>query len=644
MDRNNTFGPIFVGTLFILFLAVYIITPLFFIEIKQNDWVTGFIPILMVNAELKFCVLIVFVSAVIGMIWIRIHFHGKIASYPPSFLVFCGIFVLSIIFSSISAHNSARAWVSSFQWHFLPLGLVFSLFQIKWNRKRTSYFILSILVGGVTSCLLVMDQHYEWTEWSHRLPRLGFGALIYNQNFAAEYHAPLLPLCMALFFFLHNRTAKFFLFFFICFIFLPALSLSLARGAWVGLMGGCGITGLFFLFVCLKKIINQKNRSVDEIVSFSTPSQNSLGTHSYKAFGIISASFVMLSLALPFYLYTSDYWKKRTSTEEPTKASNSSSLEINELKSIIPTDGKGGSNRRLELWQDAINASISSDSFWGKGTDHYELHFHESAEISDPKTGSTLVRFVHNDFLQVLYENGILGLIGFLGLWAVLFWYAFHAVAVCLKSDDNKNLGLVIGLIAACLTFLIECFFEFPSRSPCSILIGWSCFGLLFALSHQLNNKEFLQKITLKPLGKLIIGAAGIFIIPYSAFLANDLFWSNIYHFQGRIAGDYGEKEKSLGFHKKSIEYCPWMHRSRKWEAFYLLTYKKQFPEALLSINQTLKMNPGCLVAHQNKISLLRKEFKDEKKALKAYQEMENAAPFHPYTLLESRKFSSLKR
>ena len=27
--------------------------------------------------------------------------------------------------------------------------------------------------------------------------------------------------------------------------------------------------------------------------------------------------------------------------------------------------------------------------------------------------GSTLVRFVHNDFIQILYENGIIGLIGF---------------------------------------------------------------------------------------------------------------------------------------------------------------------------------------------------------------------------------------
>ena len=62
-----------------------------------------------------------------------------------------------------------------------------------------------------------------------------------------------------------------------------------------------------------------------------------------------------------------------------------------------------------------------SDLLLGKGTDHYELHFHESAELSDKTTGGTLVRFVH-DFLQTLYENGLLGLIGFGGIWGWTLW------------------------------------------------------------------------------------------------------------------------------------------------------------------------------------------------------------------------------
>ena len=58
--------------------------------------------------------------------------------------------------------------------------------------------------------------------------------------------------------------------------------------------------------------------------------------------------------------------------------------------------------RRIVLWKDALQAILSKDFLLGKGTDHYELHFHESAVRSDHTTGSTLVRFVHNDFIKFL--------------------------------------------------------------------------------------------------------------------------------------------------------------------------------------------------------------------------------------------------
>ena len=83
-----------------------------------------------------------------------------------------------------------------------------------------------------------MDQHYQWTYWSHHLPRTGYGGLIYNQNFAAEYHAPLLPIVLGLFFYVKSKFTKVLLLSTLLLIFLPALSLSLARGAWVGLIVG----------------------------------------------------------------------------------------------------------------------------------------------------------------------------------------------------------------------------------------------------------------------------------------------------------------------------------------------------------------------------------------------------------------------
>ena len=620
--KTQTVSFLFEGILSLLCLALFTITPLLFVEIKQNEWVSGFIPIRMINAELKFCAVIVIVSLITGLIGIRIHLNAYISRYPPSLILFCGIFILAILLSTYTAHNTTRAWVSSFMWHLLPLALALSLSQLRWNSKRLLVWTGSILLGGVVSSLIVMDQHYQWTDWSHRLTRLGYGGIIFNQNFAAEYHAPLLPIALGLTFYVKSRKVKFSLIAILLLILLPALSLSMARGAWVGLIGSCTITAVISLVVLAKKrkLIDPKY---------------------FKYFCLIPSSFLLLAIALPLYLSTSDYWKKGAFTQNTNNTAKTESVELVELKSITTR----GSGRRIALWQDAIKASTSGDFLLGKGTDHYELHFHESAEISDKTTGGTLVRFVHNDFLQILYENGIIGLVGFLGIWLVVFWRALLSALVCCRSNDLTTFGLIIALTTACITFLIESFFEFPTRSPCALIIGWTSLGLLLAVSmDKKKSKTETIQIPIKPKYNLLLGTLAVLIIPYGCILAKNLFWSNIFHFQGRIAGDYGEKEKSLKFHRKSISYAPWEHHSRKWECFYLLTLKKQFPEALEAINNTLKVHPGCLVAHQNKISVLLNEFKDKNMAIQAYRDMKKAAPFHPYTEQESQKFPSLKR
>ena len=177
------------------------------------------------------------------------------------------------------------------------------------------------------------------------------------------------------------------------------------------------------------------------------------------------------------------------------------------------------------------------------------------------------------------------------------------------------------------------------------MITGWTVLGLLIVVSNTgLMDRTKDSKVILKPFPNLVIGALSIWIIPFGSILAKNLFWTNIYHFQGRIAGDYGEKDKSLMFHRKAIEYAPWEHHSRKFECFYLLTHKKQFPEALDAINKTLEVHPGCLVAHQNKIAISINEFKDMNMAQKAYRAMKKAAPFHPFTEQERRKIEQIKK
>ena len=57
----------------------------------------GFIPIRMVNAELKFCVFIIAASIIVGIIWIRVHLAARVIAIGKSISIF-GIIFLSSVF------------------------------------------------------------------------------------------------------------------------------------------------------------------------------------------------------------------------------------------------------------------------------------------------------------------------------------------------------------------------------------------------------------------------------------------------------------------------------------------------------------------------------------------------------------------
>ena len=71
------------------------------------------------------------------------------------------------------------------------------------------------------------------------------------------------------------------------------------------------------------------------------------------------------------------------------------------------------------------------------------------------------------------------------GTWIIGLWKGIKKAFDYAIDGDSKRLALTIGLLASCIVFLIESFFEFPTRSPCALIVGWTSLGLLFVLGHQ---------------------------------------------------------------------------------------------------------------------------------------------------------------
>jgi len=175
--------------------------------------------------------------------------------------------------------------------------------------------------------------------------------------------------------------------------------------------------------------------------------------------------------------------------------------------------------------------------------------------------------------------------------------------------------------------------------------VGWSALGILLGLNLESDettaeNKSF--SLFKRPLLNLGIGVVGVVLPIYAGFLIKDLFWANVYHFQGRAAGDAKKPQLSLHFHREAISHAPWQHLSRKAEGYLLITQEKRYLDAMKSIEETLKVHPGCLQAHQNRIALLINEFKNPNAAKIAYLDMLKAAPYHPFTKSEEKKLSKI--
>ena len=576
-------------------------------------------------AELKFAAFLLFGSPLDGLFLVFIHFRRRVLGFERPLLVCLGLFLAGVVLSTATAHNPARAFVAALKWHLLPLSLAFTLAHVSWNRLKLVLFLGAALATAGISSWIALDQHYGFTEWGPGLPRAGLGALLFNKNIAAEYHAPFLPLVLGLLLFIRSWPTRIVLSSLLLFVFLPALTLSLARGAWVGLIVGTIVAGLAALFMIL--------RSKDELGKSFRPSV------------LVASAFLLLALALPLYVYTTPFWQKSDESGQPINPDAVSKR----FESIIPETGTQGSaaarsiQRRLILWQDALEGTLSASPLLGLGSDHYELFFHQSAKRSDNPPTLSIVRYVHNDYLQTLFENGLLGLLGFLGLWAFVLWRGLQSALACAQGGDSPGFSLRLGLLAAALVFLVTMFFEFPARMPATIVTGWSVLGLLLALSRQTYPEGNPLTVTLGPKVALTVGVVGLLLVPGGLWLAKNVFFADLYHQQGITAANTGQIDKSLRFHRESIARAPWQHRSRTWECFLLLEHLKRYPEAIRSAEQTLAVHPGCLDAHRYRISLLSKYLDRRPDALSAFAELEKAAPYHPVVEKERKKFPELK-
>lgn len=140
-----------------------------------------------------------------------------------------------------------------------------------------------------------------------------------------------------------------------------------------------------------------------------------------------------------------------------------------------------GSNiGRVQILKDGLNI-FKDNILFGVGIGNAPLRYNEDIEYRNPTNS-------HNTYLEIAIENGILGLVLWIGL---ILGMIFRLVAMSLRQvGDRQEYPMVLGVVCALAFFAIHSLFEVFLYSP----INLSVLMILMALGSILLNLERFKK------------------------------------------------------------------------------------------------------------------------------------------------------
>ena len=122
-------------------------------------------------------------------------------------------------------------------------------------------------------------------------------------------------------------------------------------------------------------------------------------------------------------------------------------------------------NERLFLWEKSL-AMVKANPLLGVGLGQWRLTFPAHGKIqrfrkSDAGPVEIYFQRPHNDYVWVLSETGMIGLLSYLAILGIAI---FYALKIYFKSDDADNRALAIFMLFGIIGHMVISFFSFPKE------------------------------------------------------------------------------------------------------------------------------------------------------------------------------------
>jgi len=474
-------------------------------------------------------ILVYFFAIFVGITWAgrmilekRVIFQKSFFFYP--LILFFLSQLLSTIFS-IDPHTSFFGYYSRFHGGLLSTASYLFLFwallsngEKDWVKKFLNLVLIStsLVAGFGVLEHFGIDAHIWVQDVQNRV-----FSTIGQPNWLAAYLDIVLLLVLGRLFLLRENKEKIintslFSLFYLCLLF------TKSRSGFLGFIAGIFVF-LFSLFLVTNKKKIKKTFSL-----FLIP-------------GLIILLLGLL-VGTPFSPSLANLFRKQTTVPQEqglgvTSVGESNITPSSQIRKIVW-------NGALKLWQQNFLLGTGVETF------AYSYYWVRPAEHNLTSEWDFLYNKAHNEYLNLAATSGILGLISYLSIPVLFFFWLKGKIQKVNRAGKKKEeLFLLISFSSVLSTILITNFFGF------SVVVIGLWFFLILALASllfkseekKLNQKKYLfrgQKVAL-----VGVGIVGLFLV-YKTYS----YWQADYYLAQSLKGQQGGLyEESLALLNKAI-------------------------------------------------------------------------------------------
>lgn len=352
-------------------------------------------------------------------------------------LIFYISFLTWQILSLVNAFNLIEGIVEFFQ-YFTLFNSILILSYLSSKIKNINSFLIFILLLGFVECFVTLKVFIENFTFENALGRIReLQGLSSNQNFNAFAILSKVPISIYFLINYQNKIIKY----------LISILLTIQFFLLFVIASRASLLCLFLLLVILiilhitrKKLLNENILSLKHLV-------------------IVLFSF-LLSFGAQFFLYE-----------------NKTELRVQNRITSLEDDS---TNYRLLNYKEALDGIIDYPIL-GVGIGNWKILSLKYAQnrIEDYE----IPKHVHNDFLHIGVETGILGGILFLSIFISIFIIPFKQFLI------KKNQAISIVLIFCLFIYFFDSFFNFPRIRPYSQL-NFFVIAIVYSWIVQNKNNE----------------------------------------------------------------------------------------------------------------------------------------------------------